>query len=96
MPDLSKVGQVYHADVLVLGAGLAGFTIANRIKEIHKDYNVLIIEKSTAGYAGAKANKGAGVMWVMQPDDDIDKFRARLSRAAWTSTTIRAWERRAT
>jgi succinate dehydrogenase/fumarate reductase flavoprotein subunit len=33
------------------------------------------VEKSTAGFAGSKANKGAGVMWVMQPDDDIDKFR---------------------
>jgi succinate dehydrogenase / fumarate reductase, flavoprotein subunit len=75
MSDLNSIGQVYSADVLVLGAGLAGFTIANRIKELNPDLNVLIVEKSTAGFAGAKANKGAGVMWVMQPDDDIDKFR---------------------
>lgn len=75
MSDLNKLGQVYSTDVLVLGAGLAGFTIANRIKELNKDLNVLIVEKSTAGFSGAKANKGAGVMWVMQPDDDIDKFR---------------------
>ena len=73
--SLNDAGQVYTTDVLVLGAGLAGFTIANRIKELNSNLNVLIVEKSTAGFAGAKANKGAGVMWVMQPDDDIDKFR---------------------
>ncbi len=75
MTDLNSIGQVYTTDVLVLGAGLAGFTIANRIKELNPDVNVLIVEKSTAGFAGAKANKGAGVMWVMHPGDDIDKFR---------------------
>jgi succinate dehydrogenase/fumarate reductase flavoprotein subunit len=41
--DLNKLGQVYSTDVLVLGAGLAGFTIANRIKELNKDLNVLIV-----------------------------------------------------
>jgi succinate dehydrogenase / fumarate reductase flavoprotein subunit len=75
MSDLSSIGQVHSTDVLVLGAGLAGFTIANRIKELNPAVDVLIVEKSTAGFAGAKANKGAGVMWVMQSDDDIDKFR---------------------
>jgi succinate dehydrogenase/fumarate reductase flavoprotein subunit len=75
MPDLNGIGQVYSSDILVLGAGLAGFTVANRIKELNPDVNVLIVEKSTAGFAGSKANKGAGVMWVMQSDDNIDKFR---------------------
>jgi succinate dehydrogenase / fumarate reductase, flavoprotein subunit len=75
MPDLDKIGQVYSTDLLVLGAGLAGFIVANRIKELNPNLSVLMIEKSTAGFAGAKANKGAGVMWVMQEDDDIDKFR---------------------
>jgi succinate dehydrogenase / fumarate reductase, flavoprotein subunit len=75
MSDLASLGQVTSVDVLVIGAGLAGFTIANRIKELNPGLNVLVVEKSTAGFAGAKANKGAGVMWVMQPDDDIDKFR---------------------
>ncbi len=75
MSDLNSLGQVVSTDVLVLGAGLSGFTIANRIKELNPGLNVLIVEKSTAGFSGAKANKGAGVMWVMQEDDDIDKFR---------------------
>ncbi|HEX7474669.1 MAG TPA: FAD-binding protein [Dehalococcoidales bacterium] len=80
MSDLNSLGQVYSTDVLVVGAGLSGFIIANRIKELDSNLNVLIIEKSTAGSAGAKANKGAGVMWVMQPDDDIDKFRDYYSK----------------
>ena len=80
MSDLNSLGQVYSADVLVVGAGLSGFIIANRIKELNSNLDVLIVEKSTAGSAGAKANKGAGVMWVMQPDDDIDKFRDYYSK----------------
>jgi len=72
--DLKKMGQVYSTDVLKLGARLAGVIIANRIKELNNNLKVLIVEKSTADIVGAKA-KAAEVMWVMQLDDDMDKFR---------------------
>lgn len=80
MTSLEKMGEVYTTDVLILGAGLSGFIVANRIKELNSKLDVLIVEKSTAGFAGAKANKGAGVMWVMQEDDDFDKFREYYCR----------------
>jgi succinate dehydrogenase/fumarate reductase flavoprotein subunit len=80
MASLEKIGEVFSTDVLILGAGLSGFIVANRIKELNGKLDVLIVEKSTAGFAGSKANKGAGVMWVMQEGDDIDKFREYYCR----------------
>ncbi len=80
MANLEKIGEVLSTDVLILGAGLSGFIVANRIKELNSKLDVLIVEKSTAGFAGSKANKGAGVMWVMQEGDDIDKFREYYCR----------------
>src|SRR5512140_940101 len=73
--SLENLGEVHSADVLIIGAGLAGFIVANRIKELNKDLSVLLIEKSTAAVSGSKANKGAGVMWVLDESDDLDKFR---------------------
>ena len=80
MASLEKIGEVFTTDVLILGAGLSGFIVANRIKELNSKLDVLIVEKSTAGFAGSKANKGAGVMWVMQEGDDFDKFREYYCR----------------
>jgi len=74
MPDLENLGEVFTTDVLILGAGLAGFIAAVRIKELNPELNVLMVEKSTAAVSGSKANKGAGVMWVMDETDDVDKF----------------------
>ena len=74
MSDLDKYGEVYTADVLILGGGLAGLILANRIKELNSNLDVLIVEKSTTGFSGSKANKGAGVMWVLDETDDVDQF----------------------
>ena len=75
MANLEALGEVQSADVLIIGAGLAGFIVANRIKELAPNLSVLLIEKSTAALSGSKANKGAGVMWVLDESDDLDKFR---------------------
>jgi len=80
MANLENIGEVFSTDVLVLGGGLAGLIMANRMKEINSELDVLIVEKATTGFSGSKANKGAGVMWVMQEDDDFDKFREYYCR----------------
>src|SRR5512145_2055914 len=74
MSDLNKYGEVFSADVLILGGGLAGLILANRVKELNSKLDVLIVEKATTGFSGSKANKGAGVMWVLDETDDADKF----------------------
>jgi len=75
MTRAGKTGEAFSADVLILGGGLAGLIIANKIKDLNSQLDVLIVEKATTGFSGSKANKGAGVMWVMQEEDDIDRFR---------------------
>jgi len=67
--------QVFSADVLIIGGGPAGLIAANKVKEVNAGLNVLVVDKSYAGYSGGKANKGAGVLFVLSEDDDIDKFR---------------------
>lgn len=74
MSKLEEYGEVVSTDVLILGGGLSGLIVANRIKELNESLDVTIVEKSTTGFAGSKANKGAGVMWVMDECDDPDKF----------------------
>lgn len=74
MSELENFGKVFSTDVLVLGAGLSGFIAANRIKELNPDLDVLMVDKATAGMSGSKANKGGGVVWVMDKTDDVDKF----------------------
>lgn len=74
MANLNTYGDVYSTDVLILGGGLAGLIVANRVKELNNKLDVMIVEKSTTGFSGSKANKGAGVMWVMDNCDDPDKF----------------------
>ena len=73
---MTGLGQeVFSADVLIIGGGPAGLIAANKIKEVNASLDVLIVDKAHVGYSGGKANKGAGVLFVLSEDDDIDKFR---------------------
>jgi succinate dehydrogenase/fumarate reductase flavoprotein subunit len=64
---------IYDADVLVIGGGIGGLAAAINIKELSPDTSVLLVDKQTIGWGG-KANKGAGVLWVLAPGDSIDAF----------------------
>ena len=75
MTDLASIGEVFSTDVLILGGGPAGMIAANKVKELNSDLSVLIVDKATAGLSGGKANKGAGVVFVLTEDDNIDNFR---------------------
>jgi succinate dehydrogenase/fumarate reductase flavoprotein subunit len=75
MTTIETREESFSTDVLILGGGLAGLIAAVKVKELDSRLDVLIVEKATTGFSGSKANKGAGVVWVMQEDDDIDAFR---------------------
>ncbi len=64
---------VLNADVLVIGGGFGGLAAAIRIRELSPDASVLLVDKQTIGWGG-KANKGAGVLWVLAPEDNLDSF----------------------
>lgn len=72
--SLEDLGEVMSTDVLIIGGGFGGLIAANKVKELNNELDVLVVEKSTTGFSGSKANKGAGVLWVMSEDDDVDEF----------------------
>ena len=63
----------YNTDVLIIGGGFGGLAAAIRIKELAPETAVMLVDKQTIGWGG-KANKGAGVLWVLAPGDDIEAF----------------------
>ncbi|MBN1570223.1 MAG: FAD-binding protein [Acidobacteria bacterium] len=62
-----------NADVLIIGGGFGGLAAAIRIKELSPDASVLLVDKQTIGWGG-KANKGAGVLWLLTPEDNLEAF----------------------
>lgn len=73
MSKEEKHATIHETDVLVIGGGFGGLAAAIRIKELAPETAVMIVEKQTIGWGG-KANKGAGVLWVLAPGDDIEAF----------------------
>ncbi len=65
--------MVSNTDVLVIGGGFGGLAAAIRVKELSPDASVTLVDKQTIGWGG-KANKGAGVLWVLAPGDDVGAF----------------------
>ena len=64
MSEEAKNPKTYETDVLVIGGGFGGLAAAIRIKELAPETTVLLVDKQTIGWGG-KANKGAGVLWVL-------------------------------
>jgi succinate dehydrogenase / fumarate reductase flavoprotein subunit len=73
MTEKAKEPTASDTDVLIIGGGFGGLAAAIRIKELSPETGVLLVDKQTIGWGG-KANKGAGVLWVLAPGDDVDAF----------------------
>ena len=73
MATLEDLGEVISTDVLIIGGGIGGLTMAIKAKEANPDIDVLMVEKQTAGWAG-KATKIGGILAFLGPKDDADKF----------------------
>ncbi len=70
---MRETETAWTSDVLIIGGGFGGLAAAIRIKELSPEASVLLVDKQTIGWGG-KANKGAGVLWVLAPEDDLEAF----------------------
>lgn len=66
---LEDLGTVVQADLLVIGHGIAGTTVALAAKDSNPELDVLLVDKASAGWAG-KANKGGCVLMDVLSDKD--------------------------
>jgi succinate dehydrogenase / fumarate reductase, flavoprotein subunit len=73
MTALRRLGKVTSTDLLIIGGGIGGLTAALAAKEMAPEADVLVVEKNVSGWAG-QANRGAGVLMFLGPDDPIDTF----------------------
>ena len=73
MTALRALGKVRTTDLLVIGGGIGGLTAALAAKEAAAEADVLVVEKNVAGWSG-QANRGAGVLMFLGPDDPLDAF----------------------
>ena len=70
MAALEDFGEVISTDVLVVGGGVGGLTMAIKAKEANPNIDVLLVEKQTAGWAG-KSTKIGGIL----PSSDLKMIR---------------------
>lgn len=63
--------EMHEADILVMGGGLAGLVAAIVARE--KGWSVLVIDKSTPGWAGQVPVSGGNSM-AIPPEDDMSEF----------------------
>ncbi len=69
MATLDSLGTVFSADLLVVGGGIAGLSLAIRAKELDPEVDVLVLDKVVSGWGG-KANKGGGNIVFMDAAAD--------------------------
>lgn len=70
---LQELGTVVSADLLVVGHGIAGITLALAVKEENPDLDVLLVDKASTGWAG-KANKGGCILLDVSKDESPEEI----------------------
>jgi succinate dehydrogenase flavoprotein subunit len=73
MTALRTLGKVRSTDLLVIGGSIGGLTAALAAKEAAPEAEILVVEKNVSGWAG-QANRGAGVLMFLGPEDPLDAF----------------------
>lgn len=65
---MNDTRTTYITDVLIVGAGLAGVVLAQKLHELKPDTKITLIEKGYFGYTGQTTKAGHG-MTIMCPED---------------------------
>ena len=54
MADVKDYGELFTADILVVGGSMAGLTTAIRAKEKNPELDILVIDKGVIGWNGRR------------------------------------------
>jgi succinate dehydrogenase/fumarate reductase flavoprotein subunit len=65
--------RVIHTDVLIIGGGSAGLWVSNRIKELNKELDVLVVDKGPQDWGGLMAISGGDFDAVL-PHEDVNQW----------------------
>lgn len=80
MSDAANQYKTYTTDVLVIGAGLGGVVMVQKLQELKPDVKVIMIERNYFGYTGqtTKAGHGMCVMNAKAGDDLYDMCKEQV------------------
>ncbi len=65
--------KTYETDVLVVGAGLGGVVMAQKLQELRPDVKIMLIERNYFGYTGQTTKAGHG-MCIMSAEAGDDLY----------------------
>ena len=71
MADVKDYGELFTADILVVGGSMAGLTTAIRAKEKNPELDILVIDKGVIGWNGQSTKAGNGIRATSKHPDGV-------------------------
>lgn len=81
MADIKDYGELYTADILVVGGGMSGLVTAIRAKENDPDLDILVIDKGIIGWNGQATKAGNGIRATSKHPDGVKNALGYLVHA---------------
>ena len=79
MSNLSKFGELFTSDVLVVGGGMSGLVTAIRAKEKNPALDVLVIDKGSIGWTGQSTKAGNGIRATVKSENGLQNALGYLT-----------------
>lgn len=71
MATIKDYGELYTADILVVGGGMSGLVTAIRAKENNPELDILVIDKGIIGWNGQATKAGNGIRATSKHPDGV-------------------------
>lgn len=81
MADIKDYGELFTADILVVGGGMSGLVTAIRAKENNPDLDILVIDKGIIGWNGQATKAGNGIRATSKHPDGVKNALGYLVNA---------------
>ncbi len=71
MADVRDYGELFTADILIVGGSMSGLTTAIRAKENNPELDILVIDKGIIGWNGQSTKAGNGIRATSKAPDGV-------------------------